>query len=151
MKTLIIGILFLSSITFANTSSVLLRSTMHIEFSPNPGMRILTIDNKGKVEYQSPDMRRDGDPAGVLLAQLSPEALRNIKTQIADLNPSTPLKDEDPKGPQCMDVPAVNMMAYQGSNEIRFFASENCHSFYMEDGGGYSLVELMQGLETLAN
>jgi len=150
MKTIIIGLLFLSSLAFANTTTVLLRSTTHVEFSPVPGMRILTIDSDGKVEYQSPEVRRTGDSAGVLLAQLSPGALRNIKEQINSLNPWSPLTDTDPDGPQCMDVPSVNMTANQNSKEIRFFASESCHSFYMEDGGGYGLVELMKGLENLA-
>ncbi|MGZ5279968.1 MAG: hypothetical protein ACXWC9_08500 [Pseudobdellovibrionaceae bacterium] len=150
MKIIIIGLLFFSSLAFADTKAVLLRSTSHVEFSPVPGMRILTVDSDGKVEYQSPDLSRAGDTTGVLLAQLSPKALNNIKAQIASLNPWSPLTDTNPDGPQCMDVPSVNMTANQNSNEIRFYASESCHSFYMEDGGGYGLVELMKGLENLA-
>lgn len=150
MKIIALGILLISSIAFANTDDPLLRMSSFVGFAPVPGMRVLTIDNLGKVEYESPDSSQARKMKMVTLAQLSVEAIKNLKVKVAQLDPMARLIDEDPEGPQCMDAPAVNMTAFQAGKEIRFYASESCHSFYMEDGNGYDLVQLLAGLEHLA-
>ncbi len=151
MKTIILGILLLGSVGFAATNSILLRSTTHVEYSPTPGTSTLTIDTDGNVDYQSPNVRRDGDSSGRPLAKLSPDALQRLKAQVAALNPDTALVDRNPEDPECADAPSVNMMAYQeNAKEIRFYAESGCHEFRLEDWSGYGLIELIKGLEHLA-
>jgi hypothetical protein len=150
MKTIILGLLLSGSICSAGP--LLLKATTFIGFSPTPGMRTLTIDTDGKVEYQGPDATpRGGGGVKRLLAQLSSSAVSKLKNDVAVLNPRTPLRDENPDGPYCMDGPTVNMYAYTDVAETRFYTYDGCHTFRMEDGSGYELTELLNGLEHLTN
>lgn len=149
MKTTLIGLLLFSSFAFASANSILLRTTTHTEFSPTPGMSVLTIDTNGRVEFQGPNATRNGE--WQFLAQLSPQSLHKVQTQVDELNASSKLVDQDPKGPHCTDSPSVNMTAYQNGNEIHFYSMSSCHEFFMQDWRGHQLVQLIKGLQILAD
>ncbi len=148
MKTIIASLLLFSSFSFAGP--IFLKATTFVEFAPVPGLRVLTIDGGGKVEFQSPDPTRNGGTVTKPLAQLTVQALAKLKADVAQLNSRSPLQDQDPKAPHCVDAPSVNMFAYQGDIEVRFYSFDACHTFYQEDGGGYGLAELLKGLQYLA-
>lgn len=117
-------------------------------FSPNPTLQTLYVDKIGRV-INSVKVLRSGRVTTTLLAQLSPEALKNLLGQIATVPADAKLVDENENEPRCMDAPGSSIIVKVQNRDVTVYQRSGCHTLSIQEGNAYQLRDIMMGFASL--
>ena len=81
---------------------------------------------------------------------LDPAQTKELLARIEKLE-EAPLFDADEEMPRCLDIPEVEFVAIQASGKkITVARRSMCHSFAMQNGHGYDIRDVLEGVSKLS-
>lgn len=108
----------------------------------------LAIDSTGNVLYTKGDRDHRGAPA--LVATLAKDTLDRVLREVNSFKPQS-LVDYDADRPACEDAGTATYSAKPVNQPLTTFAQQvDCHMHGFADRAGSDLVELLNGLEAVA-
>lgn len=111
-------------------------------FSPNPTLQNLYIDKIGRV-INSVKVLKTNLVTTTQVAQLSPEALKNLNEKIVSIPVTAKLVDANEGEPRCMDAPTSTISVVVQNHDVPVFQRSGCHNLTTEEGSSSELRELM--------
>jgi hypothetical protein len=130
--------------------AILVRLDQNSGFAPVPSSKTLYIDVTGRVLLTVKQFN-NSEAATVNLAQLSQEALVNLKALVTGLaSQKGKLVDLNNGEPMCMDAPSSSLSVSANGKNMVVRRLEGCHTISLQDYRAEQLSQLMEGLESLA-
>lgn len=130
--------------------SILVKMLQHPGFAPVPVLRTIYVDVTGRV-ISTVQVYRNGmsAPKVTILAQLTQEALNNVKEIVNAIPADAKLVDLQAGEPMCTDAPSTEVVVAKNGQDVVVHNFAGCHEFSIQDYRANMLKELMEGFQNL--
>lgn len=140
----------LESLETSLAPAVLVKMVQHPGFAPVPALKTIYVDVTGRV-ISTVQVYRNGlsTPKVTVLAQLTAEALKNLKEVTGAIKGNAKLVDLNEGEPMCTDAPSTEVSVAVNGKDVVVHSTSGCHEFSIQDYRAQMLKELMEGFQNL--
>ncbi len=140
----------LESLETSLAPAILVKLVEHPGFVPVPALKTVYVDVTGRV-ISTVQVYRNGlsAPKVTVLAQLTAEALKNLKEVTGAIKADAKLVDLNEGEPMCTDAPSTEVAVVINGKDVVVHNTSGCHEFSIQDYRAQMLKQLMEGFQNL--
>ena len=147
MKTIFLALALSLSFTTAEASTII-KAILSPGYIRTPESRTLLVDSSGLMQIKIKKYQNQAAQF-IQLGQLSRYATNELRAEVLALNTKSPLIDDNPGSPRCLDAGGLSILIIKNRIETEIYRQEECHEFHLTSYEGQHIIKLAMGLVEL--